>query len=146
MLHSNDLQAENRVRAIAFLSEVFKQEGLPYRSTSYELNDTTRLRVVPLAGDASVYAIFVERATTRTAIDVMVQRYKLTRREAEVLALVVAGKTGPQIAEILSITTATASDHTSNLLRKVGVQRRIELAARLAECEHDASLWNADQG
>jgi predicted ATPase/DNA-binding CsgD family transcriptional regulator len=53
----------------------------------------------------------------------------LTRREAEVLALVAEGWTNRQIAQALFITEKTASLHVSHILAKLGVAGRGEAAA-----------------
>jgi NarL family two-component system response regulator LiaR len=51
---------------------------------------------------------------------------ELTPRELEVLSLMVAGLTNPEIAERLSISRATASSHVSHILQKLGVSNRAE--------------------
>jgi DNA-binding CsgD family transcriptional regulator len=53
----------------------------------------------------------------------------LTRREAEVLALVAAGRTNRQIGQELFITPKTAGVHVSRILAKLGVAGRGEAAA-----------------
>jgi DNA-binding CsgD family transcriptional regulator len=53
----------------------------------------------------------------------------LTPREAEVLALVAAGRSNRQIAQALFISPKTASVHVSNILAKLGVANRVEAAA-----------------
>jgi DNA-binding CsgD family transcriptional regulator len=53
----------------------------------------------------------------------------LTRREAEVLTLVAAGRTNRQIGQELFITPKTASVHVSRILAKLGVAGRGEAAA-----------------
>ena len=53
----------------------------------------------------------------------------LTRREAEVLALVAAGHTNRQIGQELFITEKTASLHVSRILAKLGVPGRGQAAA-----------------
>jgi DNA-binding CsgD family transcriptional regulator/tetratricopeptide (TPR) repeat protein len=53
----------------------------------------------------------------------------LTRREAEVLALVAEGRTNRQIGQALFITPKTASVHVSRILAKLGVTGRGEAAA-----------------
>ncbi|MEA2577943.1 MAG: hypothetical protein QOD78_1531, partial [Chloroflexota bacterium] len=55
--------------------------------------------------------------------------FDLTTREREVLGLVAAGRTNRQIAEDLFITEKTAGVHVSNILGKLGVERRTEAAA-----------------
>jgi DNA-binding CsgD family transcriptional regulator len=53
----------------------------------------------------------------------------LTRREAEVLALVAAGRTNQQIGQTLFIAPKTAGVHVSRILAKLGVAGRGEAAA-----------------
>jgi DNA-binding CsgD family transcriptional regulator len=52
----------------------------------------------------------------------------LTPREAQVLALVGAGRSNRQIAQALFISPKTASVHVSNILAKLGVHTRVEAA------------------
>ncbi len=69
-----------------------------------------------------------EPAVTRPAEDPLV-RFGLTEREREILALLAAGRSNPQIAEALFISPKTASVHVSNILAKLGVDSRVEAAA-----------------
>jgi predicted ATPase/DNA-binding CsgD family transcriptional regulator len=56
-------------------------------------------------------------------------RFGLTEREREVLDLLAAGRSNPQIGQELFISTKTASVHVSNILAKLGVTGRAEAAA-----------------
>jgi DNA-binding NarL/FixJ family response regulator len=52
----------------------------------------------------------------------------LTTQEQRVLALIAAGRTNAQIAELLTIAVSTVSRHISNLFAKLGVSNRTEAA------------------
>jgi DNA-binding CsgD family transcriptional regulator len=56
-------------------------------------------------------------------------RFGLTEREQEILVLLAAGRSNPQIAKSLFISPKTASVHVSNILAKLGVDSRVEAAA-----------------
>jgi DNA-binding CsgD family transcriptional regulator len=56
-------------------------------------------------------------------------RFGLTEREQEILVLLAAGRSNPQIAQSLFISPKTASVHVSNILAKLGVDSRVEAAA-----------------
>jgi DNA-binding CsgD family transcriptional regulator len=69
-----------------------------------------------------------------------VEQADLTRREADVLVLVLGGLTTAALAERLSISPATARTHCRALLRKLGFADRRALRARLLDPEPDAPL------
>lgn len=59
------------------------------------------------------------------------RRYDLTRREEDVLRLLVEGNTAAQITEELVVSPNTTKTHLRNLYRKLGINRRADLATRL---------------
>lgn len=56
----------------------------------------------------------------------------LSPRETEVARLVAAGSSNPEIAKTLFLSPRTVERHVSNILSKLDVRNRIELARRLA--------------
>ena len=69
------------------------------------------------------------RSRLRLVADPGANPYRLTPRESEVLGLVSQGLTDRQIGTRLFISHRTAERHVSNLLAKLGVDRRSELVA-----------------
>ncbi len=58
---------------------------------------------------------------------------KLTRREEEVLALLLQGRPNRQIAEALQVDETTVKAHLGRLMRKLGVRNRIALSMQALE-------------
>ncbi|HYT51980.1 MAG TPA: AAA family ATPase [Gaiellaceae bacterium] len=58
---------------------------------------------------------------------------RLTEREQEIAELIAAGASNPEIAQELFLSRKTVERHVSNVLKKVGVRNRAELAAKMAE-------------
>ena len=57
----------------------------------------------------------------------------LSRREAEVAALVAQGLTNRQIAEKIIVTESTAAKHIEHILNKLGLTSRTQIAMWAAE-------------
>jgi two-component system, NarL family, nitrate/nitrite response regulator NarL len=55
-------------------------------------------------------------------------KYRLTPRELEIIAAVVAGFANKEIAQYFKISEDTVKHHLSNIFDKVGVSSRLELA------------------
>ena len=53
-----------------------------------------------------------------------------TSKEMDVFALLAAGKTNAQIAEIVNITERTVRFHVSNILKKLGAGNRTEAVVK----------------
>jgi DNA-binding CsgD family transcriptional regulator len=122
----------------------FRQMGCPYETASV-LVDTSelrslreahatfqRLRAAPMVRRVSeaLKAQGVRAsATLTTAAPAPRHPSGLSDRELEVLKLVAAGFTNPQIATSLYISRKTAEHHVSNILMKFGATSRSEAAA-----------------
>jgi LuxR family transcriptional regulator, maltose regulon positive regulatory protein len=60
----------------------------------------------------------------------------ITRREQEILRLLIAGASNQEIASELVISLATVKKHVSNLLGKLGVESRTQAIARVRDWSH----------
>jgi DNA-binding CsgD family transcriptional regulator len=92
----------------------------------------TLLRMMPLNGDpTNAFAVVVEGRRGRSRLVEAATRYRLTRRETEVLRLLLAHRTNNEIAQELCIAEGTVSDHLKSLFRKTDSKRRTELLTKL---------------
>jgi DNA-binding NarL/FixJ family response regulator len=57
--------------------------------------------------------------------------FDLTEREAQVLGLIAAGRSNPEIATELGLSLKTVQNHTSNVLAKLQVRDRTQAALRM---------------
>jgi DNA-binding CsgD family transcriptional regulator len=90
------------------------------------------VRILELAGGpAPVYAVMVERFALRDQMETLANRYGLSPRERQVLALVVKGLRNEEIAQHLFISKSTAIFHVKQLLTKTSSRNRTEMVAKI---------------
>jgi DNA-binding CsgD family transcriptional regulator len=63
--------------------------------------------------------------------DTFIAKYKISKREKEVLALILEGFTNKEIGEKLFISFTTARTHVSHIFEKTNVKSRIELVSKV---------------
>jgi DNA-binding NarL/FixJ family response regulator len=85
-------------------------------------------RRLPAARDADAAAAFLRTLGVRTPAPQRTEG-RLTARETEVLDLLGHGLTNPEIAGRLFISRKTAEHHVANILAKLGLRSRAEVAA-----------------
>ncbi|OZE79181.1 LuxR family transcriptional regulator [Rhodococcus sp. 15-649-1-2] len=60
----------------------------------------------------------------------------LTKREREILAGIVAGRSNPELADDLFVSVNTVKFHVANVLRKLHVRSRVDAAVLAARMAH----------
>ncbi len=88
------------------------------------------LHVIPLNTRGTELAVSVRELGT--AMGAFHERYQLSKREAEVVELVLLGYRNRDIATTLGTAPATIKKHLTHVFDKVGVDTRTQLVARLA--------------
>ena len=63
----------------------------------------------------------------------MLERETLTRQERKIAVLIRRGRTNPEIADKLVIEVGTVKNHVHNVLGKLGLRTRTEVAVWLTE-------------
>ena len=78
----------------------------------------------------------VPRLTEEERLERLAERYALTAREREIVALMREGRSNPEIGEALYVTRNTVKKHIQNIYEKLGVNSREGLAELLEEQDH----------
>ena len=65
--------------------------------------------------------------TSEEGIDVLLNKYRITKREKEIVMQICTGKTNQQIADELFISLQTVKDHTHRIYSKLGINSRMKL-------------------
>jgi len=117
----------------SFQDRELVQEALQAGAISYLLknvsgDDLAAAIQAALAGRSTLAPEAVQ-SLIHTANSTPKLGHDLTRREQEVLELLVQGLNNPDIAERLSVSRSTAKAHVSNILSKLGVSNRREAIA-----------------
>jgi DNA-binding CsgD family transcriptional regulator len=84
-----------------------------------------------LAAGADRVVVFIEPSRPLEVASLIMQAYGLSKREGELVRLVLHGLDTEQIADVLAISPYTVQDHLKSIFDKVGVRSRKELVARL---------------
>lgn len=90
------------------------------------------LRIVELDGPAGLhYGIFAEAYQSRDSMREAARRYTISRRELEVLTLLVQGAATSEIAAQLHIAETTVQDHIKSIAAKTNARSRTEIVAKV---------------
>jgi len=77
-------------------------------------------------------------STRRQTLDAVTRRYRISKREREIVELLLQGKTYKEIQDVLFISFNTVKNHAYNVYQKLGVRSRGQLA-HLVLKEQDAN-------
>lgn len=96
------------------------------------------LRLIPLEGDAGrLFAITIEEWPQRDSLARAAQTYALSRRQTEVLTLILQGASAPEIANTLSLAESTIQGYFKDLLSKTGARNRPAMVAKVLGWEDE---------
>jgi DNA-binding CsgD family transcriptional regulator len=108
------------------------------------LDDDRILRVVRVVGEeGAVFILSVEEDRNRSSLMRAARRHELTRRETEVLALILDGSSAGEIAELLAISEHTVQGYFKRLLFKTQARNRVSMVAGILDWD---SQMRADPG
>ncbi|HAH36571.1 MAG TPA: DNA-binding response regulator, partial [Algoriphagus sp.] len=75
----------------------------------------------------------IEQARPNAFFDSFRDKYRLSRREIEIIKLIKEGLTNKDIAEELGLSQSTVETHRKNIHNKLGVSSRVELVNKAHE-------------
>ncbi|GAC1309230.1 MAG: hypothetical protein NVSMB21_15490 [Vulcanimicrobiaceae bacterium] len=118
---------EIRAIAVALIERVERGET----TASAVLSAGKRMRVTPLVGLVTTYVVSIERERYGMSAAAIAERFSLSRRESEVVELLMHGATNAEIARELGIGETTAVSHVRNVGLKLGCSKRSTMVARI---------------
>lgn len=151
VVDANDRLASATPRASELLAELAEQgpadpHGIPH-SVQAAVHDARRAPGTPseartrtrdgawttirASAVADQVVVLIEPSAPLEVASLVLRAYGLTRREGELVRLILHGFDTAQIAETLAISPYTVQDHLKAVFDKVGVESRKELVARL---------------
>lgn len=139
-----DVAGEQLVTATNVIAAAARA-GADWRGASTRLTLGDRgmlsLHAAMLSSGGNQVAVIVDRARPAEVSRILVEAYGLTRRQREVLGLLLLGRSMTQIARGLGISEHTANDHRKAIYRRIGVSSRSELAGLLQAEQYDPRSW-----
>lgn len=92
-------------------------------------------KILPMPMTGSLFTHIIELALKKKkgkAANVV----RMTRREQEVIAQIAEGKSNKEIARTLNIATHTVKSHVHNIMEKLALHSRLQIAMHMAEGEN----------
>jgi DNA-binding NarL/FixJ family response regulator len=86
--------------------------------------------VLPSSLTGSLFTQIVERAVSgaRGNSSKLIESVRMTKRERQVIELVADGQTNKEIAEKLHLSSYTVKSHVHNILEKLALHTRVQIA------------------
>ncbi len=74
-----------------------------------------------------IYQYELDRKKNKTDMDILFRKYDVSKREKEIIELLLKGSSNREIADTLFISPNTVKTHIKNIYRKLGVKNRVQL-------------------
>ena len=85
-------------------------------------------RVLPPHLTGSLFSQIVEYAVSGSKTSVITESTRMTKRERQVIELIADGYTNKEIAQKLHLSTYTVKSHVQNILEKLALNTRVQIA------------------
>lgn len=94
----------------------------------------------PCGGSSPLVAVIIEPVPAGQVAPLLADAFELSRREREVLVLLLRGCSVEEMSRSLFISRHTVRDHVKSIYAKTGASRRAELSARVLTTLGDAEV------
>lgn len=132
ILESIEANAMGYLLKDASKSEVLKAIHTVYQGGKYFSGDISNIIVNNLLKKSSNQTVSnIENVTSSE--EITTNEFNLTKKEIEILQLVLLGKTNKEISEELNKSKRTIETHRFNLMKKMDVKNLIELSTKAKE-------------
>jgi DNA-binding NarL/FixJ family response regulator len=89
------------------------------------------LQVLPPNLTGSLFSQIVEHAINGSSPSTLIESVRMTKRERQVIELISEGHTNKEIAQKLHLSTYTVKSHVHNILEKLALSTRVQIAKYL---------------
>jgi len=86
-------------------------------------------KVLPDPLTNSLFSQIVENVVNGGKLPPLKEAVKMTKREQEIIALIAQGMSNKEIAQNLNLATYTVKSHVHNILEKLALHSRLQVAA-----------------
>ena len=86
------------------------------------------VKVLPPELTGSLFSQIVEHAINGSKPSSIIESIRMTKRERQVIELISDGSTNKEIAQILHLSTYTVKSHIHNILEKLSLHTRVQIA------------------
>ncbi len=85
-------------------------------------------KILPPSLTGSLFSQIVEHALQSGKVGTLIESVRMTRREQDVIDLIAQGRSNKEIASQLNIAVHTVKSHVHNILEKLAIHSRLEVA------------------
>lgn len=97
------------------------------------------IKVLPPNLTESLFSQIINKAINNTSTSKITNSVKMTKREKQVIDLVADGLTNKEIAQKLHLSTYTIKSHVHNILEKLALHTRVQIAKFVHESKTDSA-------
>ena len=97
------------------------------------------IQVLPPNLTSSLFTQIVEHAVNESKPSALMDSVRMTKRERQVIELVSEGHTNKEIAQKLHLSTYTVKSHVHNILEKLALSTRVQIAKYLHDSRRTSS-------